>query len=191
MKSDPIVSLRLRAVEVTLGDWTYTIPARPAVDWIEAVLDADGLAIFPGLMDDGGEALQDVIIGLAGATIAAEEVAEVCRDALGAAAGRSWWVADRLIRSAMHPDVATVVHGRLKLSGVDLETSSLGAFCDAVYALLVENMSEEGQRERLDFQLESPPPGVDLEQALEGAGADFMAALNADRLVHGGDVLPG
>lgn len=188
---NPVVSLRPRAVEVECGGWVYTIPVLPAIDWIEAVLDPDGLAIFPGLMDDGGEAYEDVITGLSTGEITGEEVAGIARDALGAAAGRPWWVADKLIRSAMHPEVATLVHGRLKRDGFDFERESLGAFCDAVYALCVENLHEEGAKDRFDFQLSSPPAGVDIEQAMEGAEGDFMAALAADRLVHGGDIPTG
>lgn len=190
--TNPVVSLRPRAVEVALGDWVYTIPARPAVDWVEAVLDPDGLAIFPGLTEgDDGEAYEDVITGLARGTMTGQEIAEAARDAVGAAAGRPWWVADRLIRSAMHPDVSAVVHGRLALAGIDLERVSLGAFCDAVYALCIENMGEEAQRREFESDLNRPPAGVDVEELADGAGDDFMALLTSERSAYSEDIPTG
>ena len=175
---DPLVSLCPVGVEVELGGWVYDIDPLPAIDWISAVLDPSGMAIVPGLADE--EMYRDVVLGMANKTIAPEEVAEAAQDALGAVAGRPWWVADRLIRSATHPEVWTIVHGRLKLAGFNVQVESIGAFCDAVYALCIENMSEE-QRNRLDFELSTPPAGVEPEQAMEGAADDFMAAMRLER----------
>lgn len=169
---DGVASLRPCPVDVELGGWIYTIPALPAADWIEAVLEG---TIFPGLLRDRTTE-RDVMSLLARNEATTEELVEANRAALEVAAGRSWWSADRLIRSAMHERVRAVLLGSLFGDGLNLRSVSLGAFCDAVYARAVYTL-EEDRRGELDAELNLPPAeAADELWDDDEAAADFLAA---------------
>jgi hypothetical protein len=177
---DATASLRTRAVEVELGGWVFTIDALPAADWIEAVQIGDLAAIFPGLLRD--RALENEIwtLLMEGA-ITREDLVMAAHGALSTAAGRPWWEAQRLVSAAMHERASAVVLGNLVRAGFDFGTRPLAAFLDAAYSFAVQDRSEES-RMRLDIELRTPPPGVDVEEvdALfpdDEAEAEFMAAL--------------
>jgi hypothetical protein len=183
---DALASLRPCAVDVTVGEWVYTIPELPAAAWLEAVLAETGGSIFPGLCDvvTRADVWREIVHGRA----TPDEIAECERHALEAAAGQRWWKVDRLVRSATLPEYWPLIHGDLIRHGLDPERISIGAFYNAVYALVVSRMNEESQKNKLDFDLDTPPPGVDAEEAFADAGDDFMAALQADRRLHSGDL---
>lgn len=176
---DGVASLRPCPVDVELGGWVYTIPPLPAADWIEAVLDG---AIFPGLLRDRATE-RDVLSLLAQDEATTDELVEANRAALEVAAGRSWWSADRLIRSAMHEAVRPVLLGSLLGDGLSLRSLSLGAFCDAVYARAVYGLDED-KRGELDAELNLPPAEAadELWDDAE-AEADFLAVHGPVNLV--------
>lgn len=195
MTFDPIAALWPDAVVVVIvpGEHEYEVPPLPASRWIEAVLNPDGLAIFPGLIagsEEFGRAFRAVLRGL----ISPDQVAKAARDALGAAAGRNWWEADRLIRGSATAEAWPVVHGELVLRGVDLDHVSVAAFCNAVYAMCVGKMTKDDERSKFDWELTKPPAGVAAEEIAGqfDMADDFMAALTEDRAKFGGDLaLPG
>jgi hypothetical protein len=195
MPFDPIASLWPAAIGVVVapGELEFEIPELPASVWIEAVLNPDGLAIFPGLVRDPDEfsrAFRAVLRG----RITPDQVAKAARDSLAAAAGRNWWEADRLIRGCATESSWPVVHGELTLHGVDLGQISIAAFCDAVYAMCVGKMHKEDDRSKFDWELTRPPAGIDPEEiaASFDMADDFMSALAEDRAKFGGDLaLPG
>jgi hypothetical protein len=176
MSFDPVAALRPFQVDIQLGEFTYTIPEHPASTWITAAIEKDGLAIVPGLLgdDDRCDVLHEWLLG----NLDGEEIAEAARAAVGAAAGRDWWEAVRLIVSATGREQWPVISGSLVRSGVDMDKISLAAFCNAVYALAVSNASET-DRQRLDADLSLPPPGVDIEELFdeEEETAQFEADL--------------
>jgi hypothetical protein len=181
---DALASLRPSPIQVEAGGWRYTIPALPASTWIEAVLDTDGAAIFPGLLER--EAYREAMADYFAGRLSGEEITEAGRACLEAAAGRSWWVADRLIRGAADKDAWPIVYGEL-VGRVDLDKVSVAAFCDAVYALAVGRLTEEKARAQFDFELTNPPAGVSIEEIYDQAeaAADFMAALGQDATLPG------
>lgn len=178
---DALASLEVREIEVRCGEWLYTIPALPARDWLAAVLDPRGTAIFPGLLDRADRL--DVTRAYLLRQVSAEEIRDCCRAALAAASGRSWWIADRLIRAVATSEHWPFVHGSLARSGVDLAVVPIAAYCDAVYSLIVERMGEQRQRENFDRELDLPPPGIDLDEVPDEAD-DFMAMVAADRALY-------
>lgn len=195
MPFDPVAAIWPAGVLVVVapGELEFDIPELPASRWIEAVLNPDGLAIFPGLLKDPGQfarAFRSILRG----DITGEQVAKAARDALGAAAGRNWWEADRLIRGSATAEAWPVVHGQLTLRGVQLDEVSIGAFCNAVYALCIQKMAKEDERAKFDWELTRPPAGVDPEEIADqfDMADDFAAMLAEDRAKFGGDVaLPG
>jgi hypothetical protein len=156
-------------VDITLSGVNYRIPARPAADWIEAILQSD---VVPGLLapELADRILQDVVDG----RLDADELTEATREAIEAAAGRPWWEAERLVRAAA--EHADVMFGVLINSGFDFQSRSLGAFCCAVYERAVRNME---QKDRLKFDQELMQPPIDVISEDEDAlSAAFMAAMN-------------
>lgn len=158
---DPVAALRPWPIDIELGEWEYTVPARSAAEWLVAVLDEDGAAIVPGLFNETDRA--EVFDAYAAGLVASEDLARASRDVLEAAAGRPWWEADRLIRGAAHPDAWAVVSGELVGHGIDLERISIAAYCNAVYAFAVRNADADA-RQRLDFEIRRLPIGVDPDE---------------------------
>jgi hypothetical protein len=173
-------------IEVRLGEWIYTIPALPASAWVEALLDEEGGAIVPGLMDPATrtDVWRQFLLG----HITKEELDEAWRSAVGAASGQPWWQCARLIMSAAHQDAWPIVHGKLIMRGLRLEEISLGALYNALYFLLLEACKDDNDRASFEFNLTSPPPEVTVEEALAETNAeeDYMSALRGFQQVTGG-----
>lgn len=175
---DAIASLRPYPIDIQVGDdWVYTIPALPAADWIEAVLADDGLkAPVPGLLNDEDRSLvvEDYVFG----RLSAEQIAEASREALEVAAGRPWWEADRLIRSAATREAWPIINGELVRRGFRFNEESVGAFCNTVYSMAVQGL-KESDRATFEHRLTVPPAGVTVEELVDKGDleADFFAAL--------------
>jgi hypothetical protein len=175
---DPLVALHLPQVDISLGKYDYTIPALPAAPWLQAVLAAEGGAIVPGLLTEQDR--NDVWADFADDGWTAEELAEVEREALGAAAGRPWWEADRLIRSAFTKESWPIISGEMTHRGIDVHTISLSGWCNWVFLLIVTRCKDDAERTLFESRLQMPPPSVKAEDLYdeEDAGAAFLAAMN-------------
>jgi hypothetical protein len=155
--ADALAALRIWAHDVELAGETFVVPARPAADWFVAILDVDTpLPLIPGMMDDDAEdRINDMMLD---GELTAELVITRSRELLTAAAGRPWWEADRLIRSAgasWH-----IIGGELTRLGVDLDAVSLAAALNAIYVVCVRTMDEK-ERNKFDIELRLPPIGVE------------------------------
>lgn len=183
---DAGAALRPDVIEVTVGQWVYSIPALPAADWIEAILSEDGGAIVPGLFDEEDQV--DVWRAFVRGQVSPEELAEAWRHALSAAVGQPWWKASRLIMSATRPDAWPSIHGRLTEKGVRLDEVSIGAFWNVVYFIGKSNCKDDQERTQFDFGLDRPPPEVKTEEVFEevDAAADFVSAMGAFQSFQGG-----
>jgi hypothetical protein len=157
MAADALAALKIWALDVDLAGETFTVPPRPAADWFLAILDEDTpLPLIPGLMDAGAEErIGDLLLD---GDVDAELIVTRSRELLTAAAGRPWWEADRLIRSAgasWH-----IIGGELTRLGVDLDRVSLAAALNAIYVICVRTMDEK-ERNKFDIDLRLPPIGVE------------------------------
>jgi hypothetical protein len=135
--SDPIASLRQWAVVFVAGEFTATIPPRPASDWIELVRSGDLMMM---LMDADAGRLADALV---------EE--KVSEEELQAA-GREWQVAARTV-FLLDDDQA---RGELILRLGNFDRIAFGALLDATYALYVRWMKKE-DRENFDASLNAEP----------------------------------
>jgi hypothetical protein len=171
MRFDPEAGLRCWPVHVDVAGRTWTIPARPAADWMAAVLTG-WLDVVPGLTADAYP-LDDL---LDDGTVGYDDCVSAARDALEAAAGCRWWTAQRLIHAAC--DWATV-GGELLLSGVNPGSAPLGAVLAAAYRAATRH-ADTTQRARLDLELDKPPAGVPVADWFDEAeAADAFMALAA------------
>lgn len=157
MAADALAALKIWALEVELAGEIFVVPPRPAVDWFVAILDEDvPLPLIPGLMSgDAEERITDLLLDGA---IDTDVVVTRTRELLTAAAGRPWWEADRLIRSAGRD--WHIIGGELTRLGVDLDRVSLAAALNAIYVICVRTMDEQ-ERNKFDIDLRLPPIGVD------------------------------
>lgn len=182
-----VVVVRPVEVYVTVGEWEYEIPPLPAADWFAAVLAEDGGAIVPGLLCAADR--KDIWADFLSGAVAAEDVAEVERAALTAAAGRPWWQADRLIRNTMADENRAILFGELMLRGLRLEEISLAAALDAIYALVRRLLShDEPALARFEAGLAVIPAGVPVEELQEETTdeAEFMAMMQEQAQMFGG-----
>jgi len=154
---DALAALRIWAIEVEVGGDTFLVPPLPAVEWFLAILDEDTpLPLIPGLMS--GNAEERITDLLLDGLTTTDEITRRSRELLTEAAGRPWWEADRLIRSAgasWH-----IIGGELTRLGVDLGAVSLAAALNAIYVVCVRTMDEK-ERNKFDIDLRLPPIGVE------------------------------
>lgn len=154
--ADALAALKIWALDVELGGETFMVPARPAADWFIAILEEEPLPLIPGLMDaDADERIGDLLVD---GVITTEDIVTRTRELLTAAAGRSWWEADRLIRSSA--ESWNIIGGELTRLGVDLSSVSLAAALNAIYVICVRTMDEK-ERNKFDIDLRLPPIGVE------------------------------
>lgn len=176
---DAAAGIRPCEIDVTLGGVTYVVPALPAADWIIAIIGEPG-ALLPGLLsaDDQREIYHRILRG----TLDVEEINTAWRALMTAATGRSWWSATRLCNSAADPQAWPNVHGRLLTAGIDLDKVSIGAFCNAVFFMIMTSSEDDAERSRHQFELELVPAGyeADLADSVlddETNAENFMAAI--------------
>lgn len=170
-------SLWPTAVWVRLGDYDYQIPEEPAAVWIRAISDPDGGAIVPGLLEPEDQRLvwRDLVMG----RLKPEELSDAWREVVAVAAGRPWWEATRLVLSASARENWPAIHGKLMYRGVDLDKFSIGGFCNLIHVMALEACKDDGERAQYEFELTTPPPGVEPEEAHRStdAAGDFLAAM--------------
>lgn len=175
---DPLVALDLPEIEIDVGEWTYVIPALPAARWLVAVTLGKGGGIVPGLLAEQDR--RDVWADFADAKVDAEEIADAEREALAAAAGRPWWEADRLIRSAFTTESWPVISGEMTHRGINVHAISLSGWLNWVYMLIVSRCKDDAERSKFEAQLQAIPAGVkpeDVADSDEELAATFMAAM--------------
>lgn len=175
MSTDALAALRLWAITVEVGDQEYTIPPRPAADWIIAVLTED--EIFPLMSLLEPDAYDDLkhralILG----EISLPEVAQASQDALEAVSGWRWWTAEMLIRSAAAE--WRLISGEMTKRGLDPRTLPLGAWLNGLYAMATERL-DANERAAFDMRLDRPPvsAAVSQEDREAWAAEQFAAAI--------------
>lgn len=144
---DPAASLRIWAVEVTVGGRLLRVPPLPAADWLPAVMTTNPMSITELLEEfDLAEVLLED-----GVTV--ETLREALVEVIEAAAGRSA-VATFAIAAAA-ADRWDVIGADVARAGVRFGEISLGAALDALYGSIARHMDEKGLAEFTRI-LESP-----------------------------------
>jgi hypothetical protein len=170
MKIDSAATLRCWSIDVDLAGATYTIPPRPAADWLLAIVDGTWADIVPGLLDDADN-LDNL---LAEGTIPSAELRTAAQDALAAAAGAKWWSAAQLA----YQSTASWISAELLLRGVDPNRVSLAAYLAAALHAATQRM-DKNQRARFELDLDRPPSGVAPEEWYDEGEAErnFMTLM--------------
>jgi hypothetical protein len=180
---DPVASLRPAEINVDVGEWSYTVPALNAADWIEVLAAGNTAAVIPGLLgaDDQRSIMRDFLHG----AITSKEIEDASHRVLEVAGGRKWWEVERLVHSALSEGSWAQVHGQLVLANVDLERLTLAGFVNAVWFMALQGVQKQADRDRLEWELTKPPPGYvdEMEETDEG---DFQQILAEQRRLTAG-----
>jgi hypothetical protein len=163
---DPIASLAPFPITVTLAGRDHTIPALSALDWLRVLLRPvpDLVEVIPGFLPPGDQAAIEEMIAEGDLTYS--EVLEAAHDVITVATGRDWWFVVKLAtftRVAWDNVGGLIARGRL-----DAAQMSIGAWIDAVFHMCCELIGSSGKDAkqhlvRFVSELESPPPGEELE----------------------------
>lgn len=181
---DPLASLRLSRIAVDLGGHRFIIPAVPARDWLEVLLDEelDPEALFPGLCDpDDVVAVNRLLVTGA---VTPQEMTAAIYSVIESASGRKWWVTIRLCRTIRAG--WDRIGGRLAGRGVTPFDVPLSYWLDGAYDVILGLIGEGDPKGigRFTAQLVSPPPGLAkeaFEQNRSRAVEAFRANMNRAR----------
>lgn len=157
--ANPVVSFAPVAIDILFAGERFTIPAHPAATWLQILTDEtiDALNIFPGLLDPVDQERFDELVF--GGGLAVDEFKETIYEIIAEVSGHTWWWTIHLLSLLRGPNSTQWLGEMVRF---DANNMSLGAWVNALYALLVKHQKEE-DRMRLDMELEMPPPGVELE----------------------------
>lgn len=176
--ADPLASLRICKVAVSLAGRTWLIPAHDAAVWLEILLDEelDPEAVFPGLC--GPQTVVEVNRLLLDGVVTEADMEEAICDAIEAASGRKWWITLRLCRFLRGN--WDRIGGELAANGVTPFGVSLSYWLDGAYATAIRLMLDGDPRQAAKFtaQLTAPLPGRAKESFdLARNQAAFRAAM--------------
>jgi hypothetical protein len=177
--ADPLAALRVSRIAVDLGDRRFIIPAMPARDWLEVLLDEelDPEAMFPGFLDGDDQVLvhQMLIDG----TVTMDEMTQAVYAVLEQATGRRWWVAVRLCRTIRAG--WDRIGGRLAGHGVTPFEVPLAYWLDGAYAAILEIIMEADPKAVGPFtqRLTAAPPGL-AKQVFEAQRPRAVEAFRAN-----------
>lgn len=174
--TDPVWSLQCWPVEVEVCGEMVAIPALSAAEWL-AVLAAKPIDledVFPGLAVDATELVDDLLYA---ERLSLDELSMITLDVISTVTGRPWWIAMRLITSAMAN--WGLIGAKLVLAGVDASRVSLAAWLDAVFMIIIEGTHED-KLTMFFSQLEFPPPGFEPQEEITMDRDAFFDAMADD-----------
>lgn len=174
---DPIASLEAWPIEFTLGGKDYTIPPQPAARWLAVMLEEVGQfeAVVELLsLDQKAQLEQDLIDEV----FTHQEKEETFRDVVEAVAGRPWWMVLNYV--VLAKAFWARFHGRVLMSGLDINRAPFGAYLDALHYAFIEGRDEQSLQKITNY-LETPPAGMAVELDEQTEGDTFLAMMNQSR----------
>lgn len=138
-----LASVGLWGIRFVVAGHTFTIPAKPASDWIEVIVSG---TVADLLEDAETERLADLAV----AEDISAELDRVFTDVISEVTGRDWYVGVRLISLLFQDDLRGEV-----LSRVDPSARPLAAVLDVTYTTIVRWKTAE-QRTEFDTMLFAP-----------------------------------
>lgn len=147
---DPLASIGIYPVNVTIGGREYEVEGHPAADWLVLLLSGEYFRVLPGWLaeeDQKTALLYDIESG----AVSTAELDEVTLDILGIAAGRPWWWPMQLVMMASSSnDTWGTFHGKMLRSGVDEQTMPFGAWLDLLYSIMTDGLQQESKQQFLN-----------------------------------------
>lgn len=169
---DPVAAWGTWGVTVRLATGPVEIPPLTAAHWLEAawhggrsryILDLAA----PETCDELSELLLDGALDLA-------DLDRAGRDALEAASGWRWWIAENLMLAF---GATPALNGEMVLRGVRPQVVGIGEWLSAAYALLVRGR-EAKDVNAFDQKLVQPPLGIEGgDEILEEMAAEVFGQM--------------
>lgn len=154
LNTDPVFSLGLWPIEVSIGTKVIEVPAMPAVDWLayllQATPDLDGL--LSNLLPEIEDALYDDLMP-------EQDLYLLVLDIISTVSAHPWWVTLRLVNVA-HQNWDSI-GPELMFNGVDPTVISLAAWVDATLLIMLRSMDPK-KITMFVMQLEIPPKDLQL-----------------------------
>jgi len=177
--NDPIASLSRADLWVTIADQSYRMKFRPAAFWLERLLGERIMvdSFIPAMVDRNGR--DDLMDRMVDGEVDDAEIIEAFRDALSLASGRSWWFTLNLV--AVVKSVWAELNGQIVRAGIDPYRVTLGAWLDAVWTMVLENIDKPEERSRITTLLNNPPEGYVVNPSSEDNDDAFFALVEATR----------
>lgn len=174
---DPVASLDIYSVLVTVGSRSFRIPALPASEWLKVLLEEalDPEALFPGLCDPSVVVSVNQMMLDGEATGA--DLREAIWDALEAASGRRWFIAVKICAYARAN--WDVIGGELARHGVYPKQMSLSAWLDACYSTMLHLIGDADPKKLTPFTADVTrlPPEEARKVDDEAEGNAFLAMM--------------
>jgi hypothetical protein len=134
---DPAASLRIWAVETTVGGWLLRIPPLPAADWLPALMSGNTLRLRDLLEDfDLAEAILEEAFTIAELTEGLQFLAE-------SAAGRT--IKTAVAIASVAANRWDVIGADAARAGVRFDQIPIAAALDFLYGSVMRHMDEKGQ----------------------------------------------
>lgn len=149
--------MRCWAVDVEIGGRLWTIPPLPAADWWPVLAGDESML---GLLPAGSD-LEDLLID---GKVGRSDLESAFHDALEEASGRT--AEEAGVIAGMALGMWTWVGGKLSLAGFRWDVMPLGAALDAIHAVLMENLNEEGVKRYEQLLKQAVPKQIDRAAAL-------------------------
>jgi hypothetical protein len=168
---NPLQSLSIQPLILTVRGMDYTIPAASAAGWLELFWATDWspddflMGIDPRLV------LDDLVAPEDGEQLLYAVVEELT--------GRHWWIALRLV--AIVREYFHVLGPEMWMSGADPNKLSLAGWLDIMTILIMERVSAD-QQPMFFSQLEMPPASVGteaLEEELTMTTDQFLSLMSS------------
>lgn len=157
MNVDPAASMRCWAVDVEIGGAVHTIPALPAADWWPVLAgETPPFDLLPA-----GHDIDDLLID---GKIDSGELASAFRDAIEQACGRSQEEAVTI--AAVAAGAWSWVGGRMALAGFRWDVMPISAALDALHAIFMEHLNDEGRKKYEALLAQAGPKQLDRAAAI-------------------------
>lgn len=169
---NPLSSLRPSPIVIILAGREVTIPALPAADWLEVLMDPrfEFDDLFIELVPGGAQLLLED-------WVQPEDMEELGLAILEEVTARHWWIAMRLMGVIM--DAWDVMGPEATFHNVDPNKLSLAAWLDAMLVLLMQRIQND-QQPMFVARLELPPPGEELPMEEFEISAEQFMAMGSD-----------
>lgn len=173
---NPLASLYPLELEVDFGRHTFLIPAHPAAWWLEYLLDDPvHYDIFPDCLSDADQDL--VTDAILDGDVTERDVIETILKVIEVASGRRWWITLNICAVARAS--WDLVGGQLSLQGIDVRTVPLGAWLDAAYRIMLQQLADSDPKKVPTFvaQIQAAPEGFADESGEDEESDAFLAAM--------------
>jgi hypothetical protein len=133
---DPVASLRIWVVDLTLADQVFEVPGLPAADWFPILVTGDLLAVLD--LIDQADRVDDLLVA---GEVTAEELSAGIQAVIEQVCGRPFHAA--LLLATLASELWQIIGGELALAGFQWDRQPIAAALDAIYRTAMRVLKKE------------------------------------------------